>query len=143
MKITLFVIIAVLLTLAPVYAKQKAKVAPEAAEKLITGLDVDLNKDGKKDLAMLVDTKGERKLIVMMKEGNGYKNYVLNKDCKGMELTLVQGDEVAETVAGPGHKKVGKKYKTNGVYLQLAQPEASSVVYFWTGKEFKEVWTSD
>jgi hypothetical protein len=59
-----------------------------------------------------------------------------------MHMSCHLGMEVKETIAGKGKKKV-KIYKTNGTYLQVIYPEASSVAYFWKDNRFEKIWTSD
>ncbi len=110
--------------------------------KYISSCELDLNNDNEPDIAILVETIRGRELIVLMRTGNGYNTFVVARDKANMFLSCHFGKYVKETGAGKGGKS-RKVYETPGTYIQLTQPESSSVVYFWTGKGFKEVWTSD
>jgi hypothetical protein len=110
--------------------------------KYISSCEIDLNDDNEPDIAMLVETIRGRELIVLMRTGNGYNAFVVARDKANMFLSCHFGKYVKETGAGKGGEK-RKVYETPGTYIKLTQPEGSSVVYFWTGKGFKEVWTSD
>lgn len=110
--------------------------------KYISGCELDFNGDNKPDLALLVATSKERQLIVLINNSNGYNAFVISGGKPNMNLSCHLGNTVKETNAGKGKNK-GKVYRTLGTYIQLKQPEGSSVVYFWEGNGFKEVWTSD
>jgi len=110
--------------------------------KFISSCEIDLNNDGEADIALLVETIRGRELIVLMRFTSGYNAYIVSKEISGMYLSCHYGKSVKETSAGKG-KKERKVYKTPGAYLALTRPEASSVAYFWNGKGFTEVWTSD
>lgn len=104
--------------------------------------ELDLNNDNEPDIALLVETRKGRELIVLMRTSSGYSANVVSRDKPDMNLSCYLGKSVVETTAGTG-KVMGKVCKTPGAYIQLKQPEGSSVVYFWNGKGFTEVWTSD
>lgn len=110
--------------------------------KYISSCEMDFNNDNEPDIALLVETLiGGRQLIVLMKTKSGYDAYyVVGKDLQNMHLSCHFGKIVKETTAG---EKGGRVFKTSGTYLKLSQPEGASVAYFWDGKKFKEVWTSD
>lgn len=110
--------------------------------KFISGYEMDFNNDNEIDIVFLVETTVGHQLIVLMKTLKGYKTYVISKRTSGMILTCHFGKYVKETDAGKGKRK-GRTYETPGTYIQLSLPEGSSVAYFWDGKGFKEVWTSD
>jgi hypothetical protein len=110
--------------------------------KNVSSCELDLNNDNEPDLALLVEASKGRELIVLMKTSSGYNAYVVSRDKPDMNLSCHLGKSVVETTAGTG-KVTGKVYKTPGAYIQLKQPEGSSVVYFWNGKGFTEVWMSD
>jgi hypothetical protein len=59
-----------------------------------------------------------------------------------MYLSCHYGKTVTETAAGKANK-TQKSFTTPGSYIELKLPEGSSVVYYWNGKGFTEVWTSD
>lgn len=110
--------------------------------KYISSCELDLNNDNESDIVFLVETIRGQELIVLMKTERGYNAHVVSRNKRNMYLSCHFGKTVTETTAGKG-KRVGKEYTTLGTYIQLKQPEGSSVVYFWNGKEFQEVWTSD
>ena len=111
--------------------------------KYISGCQLDFNNDGESDIAFLVETLRGRELIVLIKTNKGYIAYQLAKVSSSMHLSCHFGKFVKETAAGKKGKTEGRIYKTPGTYIQLTQPEGSSVVYFWNGSGFTEVWTSD
>lgn len=110
--------------------------------KYISSCELDFNNDSEPDIALLIETTKGRELIVLMKTATGYNTFVVSREKPNMHLSCHFGKSIKETSAGKG-KKEGKVYKTPGSYIQLTQPEGSSVVYFWNGEGFKEVWTSD
>ncbi|OHE54651.1 MAG: hypothetical protein A2027_04595 [Thermodesulfovibrio sp. RBG_19FT_COMBO_41_18] len=108
--------------------------------KYISSCELDFNNDNEPDLALLVETLMGRQLIVLLKTAKGYNTFVVSRGKPDMHLSCHFGKIIKETTAGGGK---GRTYKTPGTYIKLTRPEASSVVYFWDGKGFKEVWTSD
>lgn len=110
--------------------------------KYIASCEMDFNNDDKSDIALLVETSRGRELIVLMNTISEYNAFIVSRGKPNMYLSCHFGKTVKETAAGKG-KGEGKVYKTMGTYIQLTQPEGSSVVYFWNGNGFKEVWTSD
>ncbi len=108
--------------------------------KYISSCELDFNNDDKPDIAILLETNRDWELIVLLNVAKGYKAFLVSTGKPNMYLSCHFGKIVKETLAG---KEKGRTYKTNGTYLQLTQPEGSSVVYFWDGNRFKEVWTSD
>jgi hypothetical protein len=115
--------------------------------KYISSCELDFNNDDEPDIALLVETLRGRELIGLIKTGKGYNAYVLSSvlsssAASGMYLSCHFGESIKETIAGKGKKDV-RIYKTPGTYIKMAHPEGSSVVYFWNGDRFKEVWTSD
>lgn len=110
--------------------------------KYISSCELDLNNDNRPDLALLVETSKGRELIVLMRNESGYNSFLVSKGKPDMHLSCHFGKSIKETPAGKGKEK-RKVYQTLGTYIQLTQPEGSSVAYFWNGKGFKEVWISD
>lgn len=110
--------------------------------KYISGCELDLNGDNNADITLLLETTNGRQLIVLLSNSKGYNAFILSKDKPNMSLSCHFGKSIKETAAGKG-KKDGREYHTLGTYIQLKQPEGSSVVYFWHQNGFKEVWTSD
>ena len=110
--------------------------------KYLSSCELDFNNDDKPDIALLIETIMGREVIVLMRNTDGYKAYVLTTGKQDMYISCHFGKEIKETMAGKGEKKV-KIHKTNGTYLQVIYPESSSVVYFWKDNKFKAVWTSD
>ncbi|MBI4379504.1 MAG: hypothetical protein HY578_10455 [Nitrospinae bacterium] len=110
--------------------------------KYISSCELDFNNDDNPDIAFLIETTKGRELIVLMRTKSGYNTFVVSNDKPNMFLSCHFGKTIKETSTGKG-KGEGKIYEPPGTYIQLTQPEGSSVVYFWDGKGFKEVWTSD
>jgi len=108
--------------------------------KYISGYEMDFNNDNKLDIVFWVETSVGQQLIVLMKTEKGYNTYVISKGKSDMQLSCHFGKYLKETTAG---RREGRIYETPGTYIQLSLPEGSSVAYFWDGKGFKEVWTSD
>lgn len=111
----------------------------------IAGWIVDLNADSEEDKVLLLDDNGTREIIALLRDGTSYKPYVLmrSEEAGLMSLSCVYGDTVYETVAGEGDTTSPTVHTTNGVYIQASQPEGASVVYYWDGTQFVEVWVSD
>ncbi|MFH1897406.1 MAG: hypothetical protein ABH886_04095 [Candidatus Desantisbacteria bacterium] len=112
----------------------------EKSLKYISGYEMDFNNDTETDIVFLTETLAGQQLIVLMKTKKGYNTYVISKGKSNMQLSCHFGKYLKETTAGRGK---GRIYKTLGAYIQLSLPECSSVAYFWNGKGFTEVWTSD
>ncbi len=110
--------------------------------KYLSSCQIDLNNDSEADIALLVETVRGNELLALIKTPQGYSSYVVSKDKPNMNLSCHYGKTVTETAAGRG-KAASKTYTTPGAYVRLKQPEGASVVYFWNGKGFTEVWTSD
>ena len=111
--------------------------------KYINSCEIDLNGDSESDVALLVETVRGRELIVLLKAAAGYSAFVLATDKPSMYLSCHLGKTVTETVAGLGHKTMGKVYQTPGAYLELSEPEGARLAFFWNGTGFQEVWTAD
>lgn len=111
--------------------------------KYISSCEIDLDRNGEADIALLVETVRGRELIVLLKTEKGYNTYLVSTDKPTMYLSCSYGNTVRKTVAGEGHDSVGQVYETPGAYLELYQPECCSVAYFWNGSGFTEAVTSD
>ncbi len=108
--------------------------------KYISSCEIDLDNDGRPDIALLVETLLGRELIALFRTDGGYRAFLVWKGKEAMFMSCCFGKTVRESQALPNG---GKVYNTPGAYIELHQPESSSVAYFWTGAGFKEVWTSD
>jgi hypothetical protein len=110
--------------------------------KYISSCELDLNNDGEADIAFLVETLRGREIIILLKKDTGYTAYRIPAIASSMYLSCHFGKSIKETEAG---KKGGaaKIHTTPGTYIQLQEPEGSSIAYFWNGSGFTEVWTSD
>ena len=109
--------------------------------KYLSSCEVDLNNDGQSDVVLLVETVRGRELIVLLKTRDAYVVYEFTHLGALMILSCKFGRTVTETEAG--RKRDGRVHKTPGTYIQLTQPEGASLVYYWNGKGFTGVWTSD
>ena len=107
---------------------------------IIAGCNIDLNGDKIKDIAMVVESSGKKRLIVLIDSGNDIRATVLSSDVGKMELHCRHDREIVETKSG---KSKGNRFPTPGAYLELVQPEGASVAFLWMGKKFREVWTAD
>jgi hypothetical protein len=108
--------------------------------KYISSCELDLNNDEQADIALLLETTKGRELIVLLAKSNGYEAYLLMRGNDNMHLSCHFGKSVKETCAAGG---TGRVYETPGTYIQLTQPEGSSVAFFWERDSFRKVWTSD
>ena len=109
--------------------------------KYISSCEIDLNKDELSDFVLLAEFISGRRLIVFLANKKGeFDSYTLSKDKSGMHLACHFGTDLKETLTGSGK---GRTFKTNGTYISLTKPEASSVAFFWTKEKFEEVWTAD
>jgi len=107
--------------------------------KFISGCEIDLDKNGEADLALLIESSDGCKLIVLMKFNGIYKSYALFDNCNMMNLSCKYGFELRETSTG---NSKGKIYNTNGTYIVLSQPEGSKMAFFWSKNKFKQIWIS-
>jgi hypothetical protein len=110
--------------------------------KYIASCELDLNVDGEPDVVLLVETLKGRELIALLRSEKGYKAFLLSKEVQYVHLSCRFGKSIKETSAGKGEKR-GRIFKTPGTYIQLGHPEGPSFAYFWNGRGFQEVWTSD
>lgn len=109
--------------------------------KYISSCEMDLNNDQENDIALLIESSVEgRQLIILLKTKKDYKTIVLKRNIENMYLSCHFGKTIKETTAG---SKEGKVLRTQGTYLELTQPEGSSIAYYWDVDHFKEVWTAD
>ena len=109
--------------------------------KYLSSCEVDLNNDGQSDVVLLVETVRGRELIVLLKARDAYAAHNFTNLGASMMLACKFGRTVTETAAGK--KPDNRIHQTPGTYIQLTQPEDASLVYYWNGKGFTEVWTSD
>lgn len=109
----------------------------------VSSCELDFNNDGESDIAFLVETLRGRELIVLLRAPTGYTAFELSKVTQSMHLSCHFGRSIRETSAGRNDTSAGQVHNTLGTYIRLTQPEGSSVVYFWNGSGFTEVWTSD
>ena len=112
-----------------------------APVRYLSSCEVDLNNDGQSDVVLLVETVRGRELIVLLKTRDAYAVYDFPNIGALMVLSCRFGRTVTETEAGK--KPDNRIHKTSGTYIQLTQPEGASLVYYWNGKGFTGVWTSD
>lgn len=137
MSVLCMCVVMLVLTLCPISAGNLT--GSGVPLKYISSCEIDFNADGQPDLAFLVETLLGRELIVLIRTDKGYNSFTVSKGRPNMYLTCHFGNTVRQSTA-LGDAKV---YKTPGTYLKLHQPEGASVVYFWDGSGFKEVWTTD
>lgn len=107
------------------------------------GCFLDLDGDGTRDLAMLLETNRGRDLLVLMARGDGYEAYVVRSDVGNLLLTCHWGESVTESPVVAEEGREPQTYEINGTYLRLTLPESSSAVYFWRDGGFIEAVTSD
>lgn len=106
----------------------------------------DFNGDGKTDWAGLVRTRsGVISLVAVYSTPHGYRHAVLQKDVGragrnlGVSVHLHKAGRVTETPAVD--KPKSRVLRHPGI--ELIYFEQSSVVLYWNGKTFAELWTSD
>jgi hypothetical protein len=107
--------------------------------KYISSCEIDLNNDGKPDIALLVETSLGRELIVLMRTGNGYKAFLISNVPQTMHLSCHFGKILKESEAFNNPKV----YETPGTYIKLHEPEGAAIAYFWNGSSFTKVWIAD
>jgi hypothetical protein len=110
--------------------------------KYVDGCEIDLDKNGESDLALIVESSHGQELIALMRSKGNYKAFLLYEKCNRMNLSCKYGTFLIETSAGKGEKK-RKKVKTNGVYLLLSQPESAKIAFYWDENKFKKLWIAD
>jgi hypothetical protein len=97
----------------------------------VSGCEVDLNKDGINDNAVLLHTSNGYELIVVMRFIDNSKSHILYRSRELTYLSCRYGRQIKETVSGNEEKR-GRIYDVNGPYLALVQPEVSTVAFFWS-----------
>lgn len=111
-------------------------------QSVVESCSTDLDGDRQQDLVLQVATASGFDTIALLHKQNGYRVYLLSRRAESMKLTCEVGRTVRSTAAGAG-SNLGHVYQTPGAFVSLKQPEGSAVSYFWTGKTFREIWTSD
>jgi hypothetical protein len=99
---------------------------------------IDLNNDQKPDIVLFIHTDKGYELIALLRDNERYKTFLIKKFKDEMSLSCHYGKSIKESQAGKG-----RTIKIPGSYIKLTQAESSSVIYFWNGHGFTEVWTSD
>lgn len=102
---------------------------------------IDLNHDGKLDIALFITTRnGGGELIALLSKKSAYDAYFIDSYGGHLNLACRHGKHLQETTAA---RTKGRSFTTNGTYIEVYQPESSSAAYYWDGKKFKGVMTSD
>ena len=107
------------------------------------GCYLDLDGDGARDMAMMLETNQSRELVVLMARGDGYEAHLLRHQSGNLLLTCNWGEVVTETPIVAEDVNNPESYEINGPFLLLTLPESASTVYFWRDGGFVEVQTSD
>jgi hypothetical protein len=110
--------------------------------KYISGCQIDLDKNGETDLALILESSNGSELIVLMRSEGTYKSYLLFEKCDFMNLSCNYGFDLIETSTGKGKRKE-RKVKTNGTYLLLSKPESSKIAFYWDNNKFQKIWLAD
>jgi len=97
--------------------------------------EIDLNGDGRSDIAFIAETSRGYELIVLLRRARGYKTFLLYEGKPAMGLSC--HDSGTFETAG------GTTYETNGAYLMLEKFGNPSIAYFWVRRKFKEVWMAE
>lgn len=134
-----------LLSLLFLFAFTSDVAAPSANEEeaplgYISSCEIDLNNDGSTDIVLFVESISGRDLIALLKTKSGYDKYIVAKNIDNMFLRCRFGKTVTCSKAICENNII---YTTPGAFIELKQSEGASVVYFWNGHGFTEVWTSD
>ena len=101
---------------------------------------IDLDRDGREDLAVFMRTGEEHELVVLLSRLSGYETRSLFHGEPSLVLACKLGDSVVETTAA---RHAGARHETGGTYLTLSQPEGASFAFYWAGSKFQEVQASD
>ena len=109
--------------------------------RFLASCEMDFDDNGLWDVGLLMDTKAGLELVVLMREKKGFQTHKLHLAKSNSAILQCNiGNSIKETAAGGGK---GRTLKTNGAYLKLIWPESSSAAFYWSGKEFKKVFTAD
>jgi hypothetical protein len=103
--------------------------------------EVDLDHDTQNDIVLIVRSHDIRRLVIVMRWENQDLAFAYRLD-SNEKVRFARGRELNETKAGPGRTE-RKVHRTDGVYLELSQPEGARRAIYWNGKEFVEIWTAD
>jgi hypothetical protein len=114
--------------------KKVEEIIPQKASYCI----IDLNNDQKPDIVFFIHTDKGYELIALIQDNKRYKTFLINKFKDEMSLSCHYGKSIKESQVSKG-----RIIKIPGSYIKLTQEESSSVIYFWNGHGFTEVWTSD
>lgn len=103
---------------------------------------IDLNNDGKKDIAILLQhTNGYGgTLFALVSNKDNYDAQELITVDNPVNLHCKYGKEIKETTAS---NLKGSVYKTNGAYILLEQLETTSFAFYWDENNPKSVKVSD
>lgn len=105
--------------------------------KYLSSCEIDLSGSSEDDLAMLVETKQGRELIVLIREAKSFRPVVVQKVSNLHQITCLHAPQVVGYQNG---KK--KSFKTSGGYIRLYQPEGSAKALFFFEDKLYETWVS-
>ena len=102
--------------------------------------EIDLNADGRPDLALSIETVRGPEVLALVATDDGYHAFVLSKGHGRVSIACEFGKEVRETSLAGGS---GRTIRTPGAYVLVSQPEGPKAAYVWVEDRFLEVWLSD
>lgn len=108
--------------------------------KFYSSCEIDLNADGRPDLALSLESARGPEVLALLATEDGYRAFVLSKGHGAVSLTCQFGKSVRETTLGGG---LGRTVSTPGAYVVVSQPEGPKAAYVWGEGRFLEVWLSD
>ncbi len=107
--------------------------------KFYSSCEIDLNADGRPDLALSIETVRGPEVLALVATDDGYRAFVLAKWHGPRLVTCEFGKEVRETSLAGGS---GRIVRTPGAYVLVSQPEGPKAAYVWVDGRFVEVWLS-
>ncbi len=107
--------------------------------KFYSSCEIDLNADGRQDLALSIETVRGQEVLALVATDDGYHTFVLSRGHGSVSMTCQFGKEVRESSHGGGS---GRTIRTPGAYVLVGQPEGPRTAYVWVDGRFVEVWVS-
>ena len=90
---------------------------------------------------MLIESVKGRELIVLLRTKDGYETHVVSPNVpESMYLKCGFGTTLEGHV---GEQDSTKVVTIPGAYLEIYEPEGSSVGYYWDGRGFRNIWLAD
>jgi hypothetical protein len=109
---------------------------------LVSSCSIDLNGDGRLDLAILVGRGAAFEVIVLTTVQLTYRVDLIYRGADRVELSCKAGNSVRASAAGVAVGPANEERTMRG-YIVLRQPEGSATAHFWQDGRLVEVWVAD